>query len=278
MSFWTQPRAHPGSPSRALSRAWGPTSQAPLRKDAGAQVPRLPEAEAAGGSIPVPAAPGPRPALAGGSLRVSPHQLYFQKGSSKEEQQRRHQRRQSKPVHSSSFLSTLSAYDKGQKIQESAGRAPWFCRAGELRAGGRQERARGVPGRRCGPWLRPLTVRAGFSISQALRQQREAMSWPHTPDVHFTLLRTKQTKTNKKWWQPVLQRQRHRDLVLLRVSTTRRLADLKPAPVGGVGFRVWNASGQTVRAPSWRQRPRQLFPQSCSLQSEKKAGADSDFL
>lgn len=101
VSFWTKTPAHQAQPKLHRSADHeDPTSQARFRKDtAESHRQKLYK-----GSIPVLPAPGSGPSLARGSLCALPHQLFFQKGPSKEDQDRRHQQRQSKTVHSS-FLS-----------------------------------------------------------------------------------------------------------------------------------------------------------------------------
>lgn len=149
VTYWTKPHVHRVSPSRAVQQSmrtplprlcWGKTHQQILgRRCRGSQRRRLHK-----GSVPVVAAHQSEPALAGGSLRVLPHQLYFQRGPSKEDQEGRDQRCQSEMVHS---FSCLSVHDKGQKNTWISRTRPWLWWAHELQDGGRQERTPWVVGR-----------------------------------------------------------------------------------------------------------------------------------
>lgn len=212
-----------------LSRAWGPHfpgSAQERHRRAGAKPPGTGLQE---GSIPVLAAHGPRLTLARRSLHALPHQLYFQKGPSKEERERRHQCRQPKSVHSSS--SPHSPYTtEGKKYKNQQAARPGSDEQLKLQARGRQERM----GRLLGEGTQTGTQTGTSDGEGRLLQQPRAppakRQWAaHRHRGVFIWLCLERNK------QKMVAKRPAQILFCCVSSTARKLADLKPVPLGGRG-------------------------------------------
>lgn len=207
VTYWTKPHVHQVSPSRAVQQSmrtplprlcWGKTHHQILgRRCRGSQRQRLHK-----GSVPVVAAHQSEPTLAGGSLRVLPHQLYFQRGPSKEDQEGRDQRCQSEMVHS---FSCLSVHDKGQKKymnqqdEALALMSTWTARwreAGAHPLGCRERRGASTL-----TYNWEVIEKTSPSTKSSFSKERQWTDYRHWMP---TLLCLKQNNNNNKWWQTIL--------------------------------------------------------------------------